>query len=167
MPTIIGPFIFGTLGIVFYFKQKKIKSSGLSIAGLVLSIISLVFFIFIATITIIWAAIIPMVSENIAEEPIVDSGTLNSDEYVFQGFYVYDYDSVTLEVTTTNPSSMMLLQENEFLRYEKGEEFYYIEGTLEAKRLFLGNHELNSGTYYLVIQGINDSLTYEYSISVD
>lgn len=60
-------FLFSLLGLIFSIIQMRKKKTGLSIAGLVLSIIGLAFLILIFGVTIIWAAIIPMISNSLGE----------------------------------------------------------------------------------------------------
>ncbi|HBG25962.1 MAG: hypothetical protein A2Y10_13870 [Planctomycetes bacterium GWF2_41_51] len=162
-------YILGILGFIFsliglsHTKNGKMKGRGLAIAGVAIG----GFWIFIIGITILWAAIIPMMQSQVEPVVIANTGSLESDEYISQGFIVHRLADIELLATTNNPANIMILQENEFYRYEEGKEYYYLKGSFDSKRLTLSNTEISPGNYYLIIEGIDDPVNYQYSIIIE
>ena len=70
---------------------------------------------------LVLATLFGMIYAEIYNEPFVmkDSGTLNFDEYVSIGFSVYSQGYMDVTVTTSSPSNIYILQENEFSRYKE------------------------------------------------
>ena len=101
-------------------------------------------------------------------EPITieDSGNVSYGNLDYVSFVVYIPSYLDLRVQTNEHSNIYLFEENEYLRYKDGSESYYLTGSENIVYLEEEDLYANTGNYYLVIETINDSLEYNYSLNM-
>lgn len=89
------------------------------------------------------------------------------NQFVERGYYdslsfqVYDYSYLNLVFDSDKSSNIYLLTDNEYVRYENGEDLYYIEANENGRHLTLENRYLSPGSYYIVIESLDEPITYD------
>ena len=135
---------------------RKYKKKTFAIVALVFSSIFLIFVIF--NIFSIYTFYGPRM--------LYEDGTLDSYEHLFLPIPVYPPVHANINVTTDVLSNIYILEEDEYYKYRDEVSFQYIVGSENSSGLEISKQYMNTGYYYLVIDGLEGPVVYQYSLSL-
>jgi len=71
---------------------------------------------------------------------------------------------LNLNYSSDFDSNLYILESNEYNRYANGEDFHYLEKAENSKLYSFEDSYFPTGTYYVVIKGVNSSIRYNLSV---
>lgn len=97
---------------------------------------------------------------------IDEDNSIQEGYYLGQGFQLYYDGYVDLSFTSDNPANIYLVEDNEYARYENGEDFYYIKQGLNKISYPLTDEYLETGIYYFIIEPADKDINYNIKITL-
>jgi hypothetical protein len=80
-------------------------------------------------------------------------------------FVLYSNNQINLDFYSDNFANVYLLRDTEYLRYDQGEDFYYIEMSENSDKLTLTGKELPAGEYYFIVESNEEPVGYHIKIT--
>ncbi|GIU68308.1 MAG: hypothetical protein KatS3mg001_158 [Candidatus Pacearchaeota archaeon] len=112
----------------------------------------------------------PTITKNNNELIFINETNNHLDEGYYNSFVIFlqEPQRLFINLSSNNPLDIYLLNENEYLRYQKGDSFYAISSYKEIKYMrsfpLTKNTPLQPETYYIVVS--NPYNTTKYNITV-
>jgi len=160
---LIFGFLFVTITIFTFvisiIHLTKYKNKAFAVVSLVISSIVLVLFLY----GVLMAFISPINTSGIIFDE--KNNFVSLGNYDSLSFGLYDYSYINLDFNSNAPVNFYLLNENENLRYEAGEPFYYVESSEKTKFISLENQFLSPDNYYIIIESIDNPVTYDIFVN--
>ncbi|MBU2504081.1 MAG: hypothetical protein KJ879_03475 [Nanoarchaeota archaeon] len=155
----MGSIIFTFVSSILHLTKHKKKS--FAVVALVFSSLLLLLFLF----GFFWG----LLGSSQTHQIIFDEEDefIAADYYDSFSFEVYDYSYLSMDFSSSSPVNLYLLEENEYLRYDVGEGIYYVKASENSKFYSLQNIPLSPDTYYIVIETIDSSTTYDILVESD